>query len=786
MRPLEPSVQSFVFNAFRSRQELDQARGMLNSPEYFILASFYINGYGTEVDHIEAKRLLNLAAINHHEPSQAYGYRIWNALTPDFKATVGLKSQLEISALKGSRTALKDLETAAPDKVADITAKIRTATAGLGANFFFKDQMLHGLAHWPWQDMLVSRSSIAEKLRKVRDKSNFQVNKRGDRILHIAASSGWLEAVEALIDTYSVPVNLLNDQGETALLSACRAGHTRVVHILLNLGADASISTAKNESPLHWLVSFEAGDVTAIGDALLNAGADLRLQTTVPISYSVFRAGIEVDHQKPGSPLCWAVHHDRADIVQYLIDNGRDVSICMLAPSKNDLSPLVWAAHFHHAESLKLMCDALTHANIVFTYGTLVSHAISSADMFSMILRHGNRYEEKFNQTFDYLLTKSSSIAFTTGIGLFGCTALYTAITRLSDRVVEYLLSDHTKKLLFKDNLTERKPSIGVFHPAHINQACGVEKRTPILESIRLNRQPIFNLLLAHGADLLSTSQNPYNPVEMNWTGLHILAHAGHNQVTPTPLLAVLLDAGVPVDGRPATATAPETPLSIALSSSALHLARHLLSHNAEINALSTNNALLASEHPLTILGHTVAYTSRSTLARLRFLLQECGAAVERLEFIVEPERRLTALHRAVWTYHGMSFLSPEGGPSVELRWEEIDWETNRSVVMALLESFASEDMVRAKCMGERTALHLAVEAGNVDAVMLLVAWDEKSGGEGCLRKMRDEAGDTAEELATKFIGDGISEVNGCLDASTTPSNRFEALRIISGVLKAL
>jgi ankyrin repeat protein len=50
----------------------------------------------------------------------------------------------------------------------------------------------------------------------------------GDRILHIAASCGQTEAIEALLDSFpSLEVNQLNDHGETPLLCACRAGPTR-------------------------------------------------------------------------------------------------------------------------------------------------------------------------------------------------------------------------------------------------------------------------------------------------------------------------------------------------------------------------------------------------------------------------------------------------------------------------------------------------------------------------------------------------------------------------------
>lgn len=47
-----------------------------------------------------------------------------------------------------------------------------------------------------------------------------------------------------------------NDQGEIALLCACRAGQVEVVHLLLSRGADASIATQSKESPIHWLISF--------------------------------------------------------------------------------------------------------------------------------------------------------------------------------------------------------------------------------------------------------------------------------------------------------------------------------------------------------------------------------------------------------------------------------------------------------------------------------------------------------------------------------------------------
>jgi TPR repeat protein len=86
MRDLEPSVQAFVFRRFLARVQNASKNNEANTPECFILASFYINGYGADSDHDEAIRLILHAAKWGHEISKAYGYRICRALKEDFRA----------------------------------------------------------------------------------------------------------------------------------------------------------------------------------------------------------------------------------------------------------------------------------------------------------------------------------------------------------------------------------------------------------------------------------------------------------------------------------------------------------------------------------------------------------------------------------------------------------------------------------------------------------------------------------------------------------------------------
>ncbi|GMF46501.1 unnamed protein product [Phytophthora fragariaefolia] len=74
----------------------------------------------------------------------------------------------------------------------------------------------------------------------------------GDSLLHVAAWNGWEEHVRLLIDE-GAEVNLVDSSAShrTPLHEACRAGHARVVELLLRSGADLSAVDVSGDSPLH-------------------------------------------------------------------------------------------------------------------------------------------------------------------------------------------------------------------------------------------------------------------------------------------------------------------------------------------------------------------------------------------------------------------------------------------------------------------------------------------------------------------------------------------------------
>jgi ankyrin repeat protein len=120
-----------------------------------------------------------------------------------------------------------------------------------------------------------------------------------------------------LITQKGMDVNEKNDQGETALLCACRAGQAALVGLLLKkYKADASIAAKNGETPLHWLLSFSDKYIEFVAAGLIANGANINASTHERICHSTFPGTIDVDSQLPGTALSWAVHHNHLVVVK--------------------------------------------------------------------------------------------------------------------------------------------------------------------------------------------------------------------------------------------------------------------------------------------------------------------------------------------------------------------------------------------------------------------------------------------------------------------------------------
>ncbi|XP_030382047.1 uncharacterized protein LOC115629669 isoform X2 [Scaptodrosophila lebanonensis] len=139
----------------------------------------------------------------------------------------------------------------------------------------------------------------------------------GKTSLHIAAKLGNLEATKLIVESYRASRNIASflsfidaqdEGGWTAMVWAAELGHTDIVSLLLNHGADPNICDNDNNTVLHWSTLHNDGLETIT--VLLQAGADCNVQN------------VEGD-----TPLHIACRHSVTRMCIALIANGADLMI---------------------------------------------------------------------------------------------------------------------------------------------------------------------------------------------------------------------------------------------------------------------------------------------------------------------------------------------------------------------------------------------------------------------------------------------------------------------------
>ncbi|KAK7578319.1 hypothetical protein V3481_014173 [Fusarium oxysporum f. sp. vasinfectum] len=639
---------------------------MLNPPEAFLLTSLYINGYGVDKDTSCASKWLFHAWGVDHPLSAAYGYRIARATGFTFDNTESVVASLKLMTLSDSRTALEDLAIVSKDEYKETTKIIRNGLSGTGANHSSEEEMLHGFRYGMWIKTFENIPIILENFSRLPHITDYTINKRGDRILHMAVSCGQTEAIEALLNRFpSITVNQRNNQGETPLLCACHAGQSRTVLWLTTHGATALIGAWNGESPLHWLISFDDEEVERFYPELIQPGADTTAKTSTILAYQAdFPAAAVPDRLPRGYAIGWATHCDRPQIVPFLQSDIADPRICNERwPQAN--SALRVGASQLRSESLELMMHAMEQYNVEqgragsrdFLVAELLEQAVHGSSLFDMIFYHAPKHQQAMESTFNCLLPRASRIAYD-AYGGFKQTLLYFAVSLARDELVDYLVkqgADVIKARTDHDEEVVESQDVGSFKRADIDRASGVYMRTPLPE--------------AHGAQATKVSKNPFSGQDSTWTALHILAYAGQDA---TWLVEQLLDHGAALDGLPDHFHTTESPLLIVVQNDAFHLADSLVSHGADLNFTTLSCGYLTLSNPTTILGHVIASDARNSIARLRYLLGSPSMR-DGLHLIVEPARQRSALHRAAAAHIDVEFHGTDAAEAAELHWADVD-----------------------------------------------------------------------------------------------------------------
>ncbi|KAL9122885.1 MAG: hypothetical protein Q9187_000556 [Circinaria calcarea] len=145
--------------------------------------------------------------------------------------------------------------------------------------------------------------------------------------LHEAAIYGTVADILRLANPFSI--DEVDCEGQTALYKAARAGNFETLKVLVELNADASITTAvAHISCLHWLFMFDEGSIEAVVQMLQSRSAYLSARTRNARQGTYWQHILFEHfpfHWPIGSPFHWACFTRSLPAMEALLQAGVDV-----------------------------------------------------------------------------------------------------------------------------------------------------------------------------------------------------------------------------------------------------------------------------------------------------------------------------------------------------------------------------------------------------------------------------------------------------------------------------
>jgi ankyrin repeat protein len=244
--------------------------------------------------------------------------------------------------------------------------------------------------------------------------------------LYLASMYGHTEIVKLLLDK-GADANLPKQafeghtdgeyDGHTALYVACKRGHTEVVKLLLAKGADVN---AKDYNGNYALLVASQGDKPEIVKLLLDKGADVKAKFLGDPRY--FRAGDNALFVAMGTNLSYTHELSHTEeIVKLLLDKGADAN----AKNGKGYPALFVASMGSNATLVKLLLDKGADVHAKFDSDTVLHTAATSPnnnniEIVKLLLAKGADVNarnsdgwtalmlaKKNRKDFDYLLIKA-------------------------------------------------------------------------------------------------------------------------------------------------------------------------------------------------------------------------------------------------------------------------------------------------------------------------------------------------------------------------------------------
>ncbi|KAF4332752.1 serine threonine kinase, partial [Fusarium beomiforme] len=364
----------------------------------------------------ESLSLLLQAADSGHTGARGIVSHLYESLKREFPRSRDIDLiWLRDGICNGSETAKRRLQSLDPELCAEAINLLRTRYSGLGIE----------TPPQYWDQNTLSDYELYQETR-ICHQIGMDAN-QGQTVL-LCSISNRLELLRRLTDHGFVDVNQLNEWNETPILWASRAGHRDIVYHLLDCGADPSVASNEETTPLHFLSSFNDEDISEVCRRLIEAGAKIEARSK---SGHRYRQGLDSTYgDVDGTPLTWAVAANNRVSVQALITAGADpFDLPGLEVSYSDtfggmahVSPVWFATMNHQYYMLEVLLRSVGKAIIkefLNTYrrkfgstgmtgqdnpiiGWCVTYAAQGIGR--RILLHGKQHQEAFKKTFELLV----------------------------------------------------------------------------------------------------------------------------------------------------------------------------------------------------------------------------------------------------------------------------------------------------------------------------------------------------------------------------------------------
>ena len=396
------------------------------------------------------------------------------------------------------------------------------------------------------------------------------VNSHAHTLLHLASAMGNIAALRHLLLKYKANIdNPPRSTEESPLVFSCRAGHMECSLFLLEKGANPSGHENGQESPLHWLCSFNEDDMPIIARRLHSAGALLE-------KFSGYRREILADWEElyavSTSPLGRAVIMKSLPAVKVLLALGAN-PLARPPRGENVMAEKVWA------------CTPVGLAAV-----------LTLPDILHVLLMHLDAQPDRPPQVMDEI--EMLQLAHSKSITPYDPTSLQSRLVRCGRdyrhslyKTLEILQKRRQKLNVLYGESCSTTPEgaqlceevrLGNYDIVHAllelgHKANGSAEYRPIIEATLLNDERIFRLLLRFGADIcISHSKDGYE--------LSLLQVSAMRPKTSRPGLNIanyLIEAGLAIDHSKDGA---RSAFVLAVINGDFELADLLLKYGANVN----------------------------------------------------------------------------------------------------------------------------------------------------------------------------------------------------------